>query len=111
MTESAWNLADDVEPHVRPEANRALVRGHDQVVLHCPVPARDRLHLRVLTHSRGDAFASRMFADDVAAVADVRAWTVEVRPQCVGAEESPGRVVDRDEYLLRLRGPVLFSLL
>src|SRR5262245_1987605 len=71
MTESGWNSADDLEPHVLPETDGTLVRGHDQVVLHGPVPVRDGLHLRVLTHSRGDAFTSRMFADDVAAVADV----------------------------------------
>ena len=98
--------ADDLEPHVLPEAHGALVRGYDQVVLHRPVAARDRLHLRVLAHHRGNTFASGVLADDVAAITDVRTRTVEVRSQVVGPEELPRRFVDRHEHLLGAARPV-----
>src|SRR3982750_3154096 len=79
MTERLRNGPDDREPHLLPQMDRALVRRHDEVVLHRTEAAGERLALRVLAHPRGDPAAARTFRHDVAAVADVRGGAFEVR--------------------------------
>src|SRR5439155_5300733 len=85
MAKRFWKRADDVEPHLLPQAHGAFVARHHEVVLHRSVATRCRLGLRVLTHPGGDTFSSRLLGDDVAAVADMRTRALSVRFHVVSA--------------------------
>src|SRR4030042_7154647 len=50
MAESPWQGADYIEPEPLPEADRTLIRGKHQVVLHGPKTSGHRLALRMFTH-------------------------------------------------------------
>src|SRR5262249_6380528 len=83
LVERLRDRPDDRKAHLAPEMNRALVRRDDEIELHRPIAARDRLRLRVVAHARGDSTAAGVLGYDVAAVADVRSSALEVRPQVV----------------------------
>lgn len=85
MQERLWHRAYDVEAMLLPQSDRAVVGGNDQVELHPPKAHPDRDLLRMDAHLRSDAATPRRFADDVAAVADVVAWSGLVRFDVVGA--------------------------
>src|SRR5689334_2489680 len=65
MAKRVRDRPDDRKAHLLPQMDRALVRRHDEVVLHRAEAVDERLALRVFAHPRGDPSAARALRHDV----------------------------------------------
>ena len=110
MIEGFWQRADDFEAMFLPEVYSSFIGRDDGIKLHGLEAERHRLLLRVAAHRGGNAASTGVCRDYIAAVADMRSWSLLVGFKVIGPENALV-LIFRDVGADRLQEPNLSGVL